>query len=59
MLILTPVVEMTGNHVLPNHIVGLVLGQGLIFIDGRRKEGRMDKNKDGRKETGIFNLCQE
>lgn len=39
-------------HALPLHIVGLVLSQGLTFIDRRRKGGREGENMVGRKETG-------
>lgn len=39
-------------HALPIHIAGLVLSQGLTFIDRRRKGGREGENMVGRKETG-------
>lgn len=51
---------MTGNHVLPIHIVGLVLRQGLIFIDGRRKGGRTDKiQMEGRKQGSSICVRSE
>lgn len=62
MLILKPLITVAGNRILPIHIVGLGLSQGFIFIDRivERKEGeREGGNMNGRKETGIINLCQE